>query len=754
MKFKYLLYAALASTLTFAACGDDDPIPTPAPEKEPTVAVTAGKADVTELTFTVTPADAKECRYVCVENIDGFDAEKILAEGTAVAATSVTVEGLAPETEYTILAAVRGGANNDKTALSQVLKMTTLAEPEPEPVKLTLVSADRTSGSDGNFFIRFKDADDKHIMEVDFYAAADAKYLPAGTYTVSAEDQPGQIGSHYSRIQFAEQSADEWIKFTEGTAEVAIADDETYTFKMSFTLTDGVVVEAEYTGEVANMSTSLVIDLTATEAVRIHEDKDAGEFYIKLTDGYKTMDGIGLDLYAEASAETLPAGVYTVGEGTEPGTATKKSYAAPYSPTYASRYFASGTVTVSVEGDVYTFEIDVVDTEGAIIKGHYTGEVKDMKPALVIDLTATEAVRIHEDKDAGEFYIKLTDGYKTMDGIGLDLYAEASAETLPAGVYTVGEGTEPGTATKKSYAAPYSPTYASRYFASGTVTVSVEGDVYTFEIDVVDTEGAIIKGHYTGEVKDMKPALVIDLTATEAVRIHEDKDAGEFYIKLTDGYKTMDGIGLDLYAEASAETLPAGVYTVGEGTEPGTATKKSYAAPYSPTYASRYFASGTVTVSVEGDVYTFEIDAVDTEGAIIKGHYTGEVQDMKPAPQIVTIEMDYCTAEKETMFAQTKTKFRFYKGSMLNPTEDIDLFIFYDKGTDQNIVEGVYTFDATMSRAANTFYTGDYGVRVNGARRTIASGTITVVKNSSTDITGELTFEDGESCKFHWAGSF
>ena len=83
MKFKYLLYAALASTLTFAACGDDDPIPTPAPEKEPTVAVTAGKADVTELTFTVTPADAKECRYVCVENIDGFDAEKILAEGTA-----------------------------------------------------------------------------------------------------------------------------------------------------------------------------------------------------------------------------------------------------------------------------------------------------------------------------------------------------------------------------------------------------------------------------------------------------------------------------------------------------------------------------------------------------------------------------------------------------------------------------------------------------------------------------------------------
>ena len=70
MKFKYLLYAALASTLTFAACGDDDPIPTPAPEKEPTVAVTAGKADVTSLTFTVTPADAKECRYVCVENID------------------------------------------------------------------------------------------------------------------------------------------------------------------------------------------------------------------------------------------------------------------------------------------------------------------------------------------------------------------------------------------------------------------------------------------------------------------------------------------------------------------------------------------------------------------------------------------------------------------------------------------------------------------------------------------------------------
>ena len=60
MKFKYLLYAALASTLTFAACGDDDPIPTPAPEKETTVEDTDGKAEETSQTYTVTPAYDKE----------------------------------------------------------------------------------------------------------------------------------------------------------------------------------------------------------------------------------------------------------------------------------------------------------------------------------------------------------------------------------------------------------------------------------------------------------------------------------------------------------------------------------------------------------------------------------------------------------------------------------------------------------------------------------------------------------------------
>jgi len=639
MKKSLFLLTALAAAATMASCNDDDPV---APERNPAVTLTKGAEAETSLTFTVTPEDADECRYIYAR-AEGSqtvpDAEQILATGTEVAAdkaTTVTLEDLDSGTEYVIAAAVRSGG---KTAVASPLTMTTAAAPGPQPAKAVFASAALNSGSNGNYFIEF--ASDKYVLQLDFYADAASTYLPAATYTVTAEGNPGEIDSYYSRIKFLEQSTEEWVKLKAGSVDVKLDEQNEYAFTMNLTLVDDTAVEGEYAGKVEGMQFSADDTVEFTPTVADRKDNAEwgypdGQYSISFHDNYTTHQGT-LILFADPASESLPEGTYTFKEGTEPFSASPKSNVQIYSP-YADYYFKSGTVTVSKNGDEYTIVIEAVDRDtDKPVKGSFTGEIGHMVQVKPVTFTSTAADRRDNAEwgyPDGQYTIKMHDNYTTHE-CTVTLFADPASESLPEGTYTVKEGTEPFSAAPNSNVQIYSP-YADYYFKSGTVTVSKNGDEYTIAIETVDRDtDKPVKGSFTGEIGHMVQVKPVTFTPTVASRRDNAEwgyPDGQYSISFHDNYTTHQGT-LILFADPASESLPEGTYTVKEGTEPFSASPKSNVQIYSP-YADYYFKSGTVTVSKNGDEYTIAIETVDRDtDKPVKGSFTGKIDHMVQAKQ-------------------------------------------------------------------------------------------------------------------------
>lgn len=132
---RFLIFALMA--LGMVACSEENPIyefpERPQGEQLPSVMITAGEAEATALSFTITPSLAEVCAYWVVETNDDdtlITVDDVLTKGTQANATETgtyRVEGLYDETSYNIYAAVSGGG---KSAFNSI-KMTTLKKPEP-----------------------------------------------------------------------------------------------------------------------------------------------------------------------------------------------------------------------------------------------------------------------------------------------------------------------------------------------------------------------------------------------------------------------------------------------------------------------------------------------------------------------------------------------------------------------------------------------------------------------------------------------
>ena len=149
MKKIYLLALSLVA-VTFASCSDDNdaPVVPVVPVVEPTVSVVAGEATQTTLSFTITPEDAENCAYMCIEAGEEIpSAEEILAGNLVVSATeptTVEVADLTPATEYIIVAAV---SNENSVAVSEPVHMTTL---EPVYDVITFSDCEFPAGKNTN----------------------------------------------------------------------------------------------------------------------------------------------------------------------------------------------------------------------------------------------------------------------------------------------------------------------------------------------------------------------------------------------------------------------------------------------------------------------------------------------------------------------------------------------------------------------------------------------------------------------------
>ncbi len=126
------IFLAIAMLSAMAACTDEkNPVyefpARPDVEPLPAVKITAGVAEQYALEVTISPKNAEECAYYCIETVDDdkqLTAGEVISLGTAADATeegTYRIEGLYDNTEYNIYAAVRKG---DKASIN-VIKMAT-----------------------------------------------------------------------------------------------------------------------------------------------------------------------------------------------------------------------------------------------------------------------------------------------------------------------------------------------------------------------------------------------------------------------------------------------------------------------------------------------------------------------------------------------------------------------------------------------------------------------------------------------------
>lgn len=136
MMKKLLLAMGLVAALV--ACTKDKTVvydypARPDVEPQPSVKITPIGTTYNSLEFTLTPSNAEECAYYCIETVDDdkqLSAAEVIAQGTVVDATTegtYQVTDLYDNTSYNLYAAVRKG---DKASLTAV-KMSTGEAPAP-----------------------------------------------------------------------------------------------------------------------------------------------------------------------------------------------------------------------------------------------------------------------------------------------------------------------------------------------------------------------------------------------------------------------------------------------------------------------------------------------------------------------------------------------------------------------------------------------------------------------------------------------
>lgn len=159
-----------------------------APDTTPRLTLAAGEATASSLTFSVALDNAESYKYILTDG-EAPTAEKVLAEGTESSEPTLTVTGLAPETEYTLYAVALGEKENSSMVS---LAGKTLA-PNPQ-ASVNLISASALSAS---FSVSLSDA-------------ASYKYLvvKAGSETPSLEQLSSESSEETLLIEGLEALTD------------------------------------------------------------------------------------------------------------------------------------------------------------------------------------------------------------------------------------------------------------------------------------------------------------------------------------------------------------------------------------------------------------------------------------------------------------------------------------------------------------------------------------------------------------------
>lgn len=520
----------LVSLTALASCNDDKTEPSGG---TPSVAIGEITPQSDRLTFALTLRDAEKAFYLCLPATESApSAETLAAQGIPVSQSqTVTVDGLQPETAYTISAvAMQGDRLGSVTTASA-----TTAPSDAEPaVKLTPGEATTTSLS---FSLEMQDCaraayllianpkqgqtpDAEEILRSGTTVESDGTHTvneltPATTYLIAAVGEKDSKRSEVVTIEMTTGfDASAPATFDRQVAGFYYGVPAGYNYAEYYVvLSEGEATEQEGIYTTTGAGRTLSIDLYYFEPLSGDPAITQGTYKYATSKSLRTFD-------PEKTRGTVNDGKGGIRQ----------------------IEFKDGTIDVRLSGSTYTITASLVTTDGEEFTGSYTGpltlenreeEQEQNLPPLEKELTGMSFVRAiakyyNNDETTDQCTVELydvepggSDGYYYLLDAGHKLSVDFLVATgddaqIVEGTYTVADTNAaltliPGyeesflgsTMALGTYCEEYSKERVSTYgFASsGTVTVTRTGDTYSFDVKLKTSKGYRIEGTYEGAIE-------------------------------------------------------------------------------------------------------------------------------------------------------------------------------------------------------------------------------------------------------------
>ena len=520
----------LVSLTALASCNDDKTEPSGG---TPSVAIGEITPQSDRLTFALTLRDAEKAFYLCLPATESApSAETLAAQGIPVSQSqTVTVDGLLPETAYTISAVAMQGDRLGSVATASATTAPSDAEPA---VKLTPGEATTTSLS---FSLEMQDCaraayllianpkqgqtpDAEEILRSGTTVESDGTHTvneltPATTYLIAAVGEKDSKRSEVVTIEMATGfDASAPATFDRQVAGFYYGVPAGYNYAEYYVvLSEGEATEQEGIYTTTGAGRTLSIDLYYFEPLSGDPAITQGTYKYATSKSLRTFD-------PEKTRCTVNDGKGGIRQ----------------------IEFKEGTIDVRLSGSTYTITASLVTTDGEEFTGSYTGpltlenreeEQEQNLPPLEKELTGMSFVRAiakyyNNDETTDQCTVELydvepggSDGYYYLLDAGHKLSVDFLVATgddaqIVEGTYTVADTNAaltliPGyeesfldsTMPLGTYCEEYSEERVSTYgFASsGTVTVTRTGDTYSFDVKLKTSKGYRIEGTYEGAIE-------------------------------------------------------------------------------------------------------------------------------------------------------------------------------------------------------------------------------------------------------------
>lgn len=520
----------LVSLTALASCNDDKTEPSGG---TPSVAIGEITPQSDRLTFALTLRDAEKAFYLCLPATESApSAETLAAQGIPVSQSqTVTVDGLLPETAYTISAVAMQGDRLGSVATASATTAPSDAEPA---VKLTPGEATTTSLS---FSLEMQDCaraayllianpkqgqtpDAEEILRSGTTVESDGTHTvneltPATTYLIAAVGEKDSKRSEVVTIEMTTGSdASAPATFDRQVAGFYYGVPAGYNYAEYYVvLSEGEATEQEGIYTTTGAGRTLSIDLYYFEPLSGDPAITQGTYKYATSKSLRTFD-------PEKTRGTVNDGKGGIRQ----------------------IEFKDGTIDVRLSGSTYTITASLVTTDGEEFTGSYTGpltlenreeEQEQNLPPLEKELTGMSFVRAiakyyNNDETTDQCTVELydvepggSDGYYYLLDAGHKLSVDFLVATgddaqIVEGTYTVADTNAaltliPGyeesfldsTMPLGTYCEEYSEERVSTYgFASsGTVTVTRTGDTYSFDVKLKTSKGYRIEGTYEGAIE-------------------------------------------------------------------------------------------------------------------------------------------------------------------------------------------------------------------------------------------------------------